>query len=460
VVIGGPAGTNFQNARMTRLENTDVWFRTYKVRNDARFIYSLSPNDSLIPIEKIDPKDREAMNRRLAGLHPDPLNPKHDPGGMPSSYAELREAPKQTWLQPLPGIRKGAVEKTPFKSALLDNTRDLWIYTPPDFSRENGRYPLLVMFDGQSYVEAAPTPVILDNLIAKKKIPPLIAIFIGNPTSASRASELTCSPMFADFVAFEVVPWMREKYGATSDPHSIGAAGASFGGLAAAYVSFRHPEVFGNALSQSGSLWWKPGDAADPEWLTKQYAMAPNTGARLFVEAGLMEDGESLTGPSLLSERRNVGVEMSNEAHRQRRDHTRFYFDGKTGWGSFADMVKFRDTPVVPLAGADLDMVRKEVRGFWLNLWRAQDQDVGVSGPRTLRFVDRADRTVRELELDPDTSLPRSDITEWMVVNGVKVPKHSLNYHGGELVADIETVTVKVNTGLKASDLARPPDAR
>lgn len=44
--------------------------------------------------------------------------------------------------------------------------------------------------------------------------------------------------------------------------------------------------------------------------------------------------------------------------------HTRFYFDGTAGWGTFADMSRFKDMPVTELSGAELKMVRKEVRGF------------------------------------------------------------------------------------------------
>ncbi len=139
--------------------------------------------------------------------------------------------------------------------------------------------------------------------------------------------------------------------------------------------------------------------------------------------------------------------------------HTRYYFDGKSGWGSFADMVKLRDTPVASLEGSELDMVRKEVRGFWLNVWRAQDYEVSLSFPHTLRFADKSDANNNtQLELDTETWLPGGGIKEWMIVDGIKVPKHILNYHAGHLVADIETVSVHVNTGLKTADLAHYPD--
>ena len=53
VVIGGVAGTDLTKNQMSNIPSTDVWYKTYKVRNDARFIYSLSPNDSLQPIWQI-----------------------------------------------------------------------------------------------------------------------------------------------------------------------------------------------------------------------------------------------------------------------------------------------------------------------------------------------------------------------------------------------------------------------
>ncbi len=306
VLIGGAAGTDLAKNLMTHIDGSDVWYKTYKIRNDARFIYSLSPNDSLVPIEKIDPKDRKAMNERLSDLQPDPLNPLRDPGGMPSSYVELPQAPPQTWITPDSRAPKGKVEQRKFDSAILKNNRDIWVYTPPGFSRTSGRYPLLVLFDGRAHIDIVPTPVILDNLIAEKLIPPIVAISVGNSTNSSRAVELPCSADFADFLAKELVPWMRKNYRSTEDPERVAVGGSSFGGLAAAFAALRHPEIFGNVLSQSGSFWWKPEDQIQPEWLTSQYASAPKLNIRLFLEVGLMEDGATLTGPSLLVTNRRL----------------------------------------------------------------------------------------------------------------------------------------------------------
>ena len=38
---------DFARCQFARLPGTDVWYRTYRLRDDARFTYQLSPNDSL-----------------------------------------------------------------------------------------------------------------------------------------------------------------------------------------------------------------------------------------------------------------------------------------------------------------------------------------------------------------------------------------------------------------------------
>src|SRR5262249_31214521 len=54
-----------RKSEMTRIPRTDVWYRTYDVRNDARFTYALSENDPLISFIASD---------RKSNSKPDPLN--------------------------------------------------------------------------------------------------------------------------------------------------------------------------------------------------------------------------------------------------------------------------------------------------------------------------------------------------------------------------------------------------
>jgi hypothetical protein len=239
VVIGGVAGIDIAANQMIRLGTTDLWYKTYTVRNDARFGYQFSPNDSLEPLDRLDPKDMAAMMKRLSTLEPDPLNPrKFQQGPIPLSYVELSAAAPQPWIAPVDDP-KGAIEQKKLRSNILNNERTVWVYTPPGFTASGERYPFLVVFDGEAYVNSVPVPIILDNLIAKKLIPPMVAIMIGNASGTSRATELPCSAPFADFLAKEAVPWMRDNYHATSDAARTFVAGSSYGGLASVYAAQR-----------------------------------------------------------------------------------------------------------------------------------------------------------------------------------------------------------------------------
>jgi enterochelin esterase-like enzyme len=288
VIFDGVAGFDAKD-RMTRIAGANVWYKTYKVRNDARFAYNLSPNDTLEPFDNI--KDDAEMEKRLAAFQTDPLNRRRCPAtfgalSAEASYVELPAAPPQTWKSLTAMAPQGTVEETAFRSAILKNERKLRIYTPHGFSAGD-RYPLIVLFDGDRNVKWIPT--ILDNLIAQKRIPPVVAALIDNPSSAARRLELPCYVPFADFLAKELVPWLREHYRATADPARTVVAGSSYGGLAAFFAALRYPGVFGNVVSLSGSFWWKPDSEEEAEWLARQFAASPALRLRFYLEVGLME---------------------------------------------------------------------------------------------------------------------------------------------------------------------------
>jgi len=307
VVIGGVAGIELERNRLTRWRDSDLWFKAYRVRNDARFTYSFSVNDSLVPLTKLDLSDAQAIRQRIAGFKPDPLNPRRAVGGLPASSVELPGAPPQPWITKQPDVPAGKLEWKKLKSAILNNERNVGVYTPPGYRTDGQPYGLLVLFDGLAYTLFVPTPVILDNLLAKNLLPPLVAIILDNPTPTSRDIELPCHAGFADFLAQEVVPWMRQNYHVTADPSQTVVAGSSYGGLAAAFAGFRHPEVFGNVLSQSGSYWWKPAGEAEHEWLTKQLVTSPKLPVRFYLEVGLMETGPSPgDGPEMVVVNRHL----------------------------------------------------------------------------------------------------------------------------------------------------------
>jgi enterochelin esterase-like enzyme len=297
VAVLGAFGSYFDLAGNTlaHLPGTDVWYRTDRVRADVRAWYRLAPNDSLEP-----PRDWGA---RTAAFRADHLNPRRFvvPGGPENlatphtevwSVIELPDTPPQPWVQADQGVPRGDVHRRRVPSDLLGDERDVWVYTPPGYAPDSAPYGLLVLSDGFIYTHVIPTPTILDNLCAASRLPPLVAVMVNHPDADARVRELSCYEPFVDFLAHELLPWVHARYRVTDDPTRTMIGGSSLGGLTASFAALRHPDVFGAALSQSGSYWWRP-QGEEPGWLSRQYAAAVHLPLRFYLDVGILEsDGQ------------------------------------------------------------------------------------------------------------------------------------------------------------------------
>lgn len=290
VVFLQTGGLNPADNQMMRLPDSNVWYRSYVFPNDVRLLYNLSPNDDLTPLNAPNIN----WQTRFANVQTDPLNPKRFPAaGVKNtniqSVMELSGAWRQPWVARKFGVLPGSVEAQKFKSTILNNERNIWIYLPAKYQAAGKSYPLVIFFDGQSYIDRVPTPTILDNLIAAGKIPPLVAVLVDNPSPAARELELPCNSSFADFLAKELIPLIRQKYPVTTAPAETVISGSSYGGLAATCAAMKYPNIFGNVLSQSASYWWKPESTVEYEWLRRQFSTNSKLPLRFFLTVGLLE---------------------------------------------------------------------------------------------------------------------------------------------------------------------------
>jgi enterochelin esterase family protein len=304
---------------MTRLGETDLWFRTLVMRSDLRGTYQFLPNDTLVPVRG-DPN----YLARIMRMQTDPLNPKRvlpepmqgvvTPLWGDASVIELPDAPPMSGHAIRYDVPQGAVIERTFSSEHLGNERAIWIYTPAGFDQVEGTFPMLIQFDGDRCLDVHNLPAMLDSLIADGEIPPIVAVMVGN---VERNKDLPCNQAMADALADELIPMLREEFRIAEGPASVIAAGQSYGGLAAAWVALRRPDAIGNAYCQSGSFWWLPevaeltfppalGVAPAYGWLPAQVAQWPVAPVRFFMEAGLLEAGNTGVAPSLLSVHRHM----------------------------------------------------------------------------------------------------------------------------------------------------------
>ena len=239
------------------------------------------------------------------------------------SFVEMPDAPPQPWYLTRPGVPQGSVEHLNWHSELLKNDRQVWVYTPPGYHPEHEPYHLLLLFDGDIFTTHVPVPTIVDNLIAAKRIPPLVVVMIDSP---DRQLELHLHEPFVECIARELIPWVRQTCRVASDPKQATVAGVSAGGLTAAFTGLRHSEVFGNVLSTSGAFAWTSEHAPEDfwswevrsadEWLVRQYASCERLPLRFHLDAGLLEDHRDFPTVTLLQANRHMRDVLQAKGYR------------------------------------------------------------------------------------------------------------------------------------------------
>ena len=279
-ILGSPAG---DHDPLFRLGHSDVWFRSYVVPSDTLMQYKLAPD---VPL--IEGGGREQRRAIIVSAQADPLNPQsvNRASDRWNRYSLLalnpaRYCTPQRMAQPL---RYGTLTRHQVRSDFLQNTREVMIYRPrlPQPARWT-----LMLFDGQTYQDEYHFANVLDSLIASHLLPPINVVFIDSLDHSRRAKELPPNPFFADFMAHELLPWLRQQRLNLTRQKTV-VAGSSYGGLAASWVALRYPRQFANVLSLSGSYWWAPkGESAS--WLTRQYQQSPRYPVRFWLQAGRFE---------------------------------------------------------------------------------------------------------------------------------------------------------------------------
>ena len=173
-------------------------------------------------------------------------------------------------------------------------TRRVAVYVPKQYVPGTAA-PFIVGADG-------PDPVLfttLDNLIAQKRVPVMIAISIGNGSGDAQGSERgleydTMSGRYAEFVETEVLPLVEKQYNVklTKDPGGRATMGGSSGGSAALSMAWYHPELYHRVLTYSGTYvnqqWPPSAETPHGAWEYHEHLIpnSPVKPIRIWMEVG------------------------------------------------------------------------------------------------------------------------------------------------------------------------------
>ena len=179
------------------------------------------------------------------------------------------------WL-PAPGVPRGAIARHAFHSAVANDDRDFFVYTPAGYDAHRAQpYPVLYLLhglgdDAERWLSGGGgANNILDNLIAQGKAVPMIVVTpLGygtstGPTGGRGAENITG---YTKSLLDEVMPMVDKAYNVSRNREQRAIAGLSMGGAESLYVGLNHLDRFAwiGAFSSAPMLWPPAAAAAAP----------------------------------------------------------------------------------------------------------------------------------------------------------------------------------------------------
>ncbi|HDR4724454.1 alpha/beta hydrolase-fold protein [Bacillus cereus] len=285
-VFGSFPGWDLSVNQLKRLLQTDIWHVTFRTNQSFISTYYFTENDFF----------ENDWIKRSEQYRLDPFNENtFGEGANKASVLKIDMEVQYSSRFPSNHYPSGRIETYSFHSSVLNNTRNIHIYTPHDYSHTSHLQELLIVFDGNSFINDLSIAKTLNYLIYEKEIPSCIAVAIE---PVDRLEELTYNDKMNTFLTDELLPWIQTKYHVYQEAKHTTIAGFSLGGLAAFYAALQNPHIFGNVLSMSGSVHWKKdGYENKIPWTENQISSIDSnaTQPHFYMAVGELENKPLLT---------------------------------------------------------------------------------------------------------------------------------------------------------------------
>ena len=154
-------------------------------------------------------------------------------------------------------IPHGEVHHHFYKSTLVGDNRDYYVYTPPGYTRGTKRYPVLYLLHGYSddasgWSAVGHANLILDSLIADQKAKPMIVVMplgYGAPEVLNRGridmqKFRLNTTRFRETLLTEIIPRVENEYRADRHREMRAIAGLSMGGAESLFTGLNNLDKF------------------------------------------------------------------------------------------------------------------------------------------------------------------------------------------------------------------------
>lgn len=228
-------------------------------------------------------------------------------------------------------------------SPQLDNRRDLLVYLPPSYGRNDQRCPVIYMHDGQNLFDAATSYAgewQVDETLESLSTEGIEAVVVGIPNidagqpgsrldeyspfkgTALRAGRGGRGDLYLAFICETIKPLIDAYFHTLPDRAHTGIMGSSMGGLISLYAFFSRSAVFGCAGVMSPAFWFTANDAIYA--YVRGAAFVPG---RLYMDIGTQELGAippenrgGVTSDLYLTDARRMADLLVEKGYRTGRD--------------------------------------------------------------------------------------------------------------------------------------------
>jgi enterochelin esterase-like enzyme len=209
------------------------------------------------------------------------------------------------------GVPAGKVsEWTKLPSEAYPGTlHDYCIYVPAQYDPTKPA-ALMIFQDGQAWLRLTGdyrTPYVLDNLIYRREIPVMIAVFInpgrkpeqieasakdwGDKTTNRPQEYNALDDKYTHVITDELLPVLTKQFNLSTNPDDCAICGASSGAIAAFTVAWYRPDMFHKVISTIGSFTDIRGGHVYPDLIRA----AERKPIRIFLQDGV-NDNRGLNG--------------------------------------------------------------------------------------------------------------------------------------------------------------------
>lgn len=189
----------------------------------------------------------------------DPGNPAIKP--MREPRTSILHIPGQPpLLHDFQDVPHGVVRQHAYFSKSLNRLRELVVYTPPGYEKqEDARFPTLYLQHGSgdnqaTWVAHGKAHWILDNLIAQGRAKPMVVVMMDGHATAPGADRSGNTTAFERDLLEDVMPFVEANYRVKTDAANRAIAGLSMGGGQSLTIGLNHLDRFAWVVGFSASV--------------------------------------------------------------------------------------------------------------------------------------------------------------------------------------------------------------